>query len=89
MNINISKTDFEILKKFLPTSLFKDLSHVVLNEKKMMISVSKSDADSIIDALTIALTEFGLEESSEPNNLGLQIEGVIDIFSEIAFADED
>lgn len=46
-----------------------------------LIKLTSQEAETLVDALTYALTDIGLDETSEPNEIGLKIEKLIDQFS--------
>lgn len=89
MNLEIKKYDYEVLQQYASEKLTKDISSIVLNENKLLIAVSKTQANDIIESLLISFTEVGLNKDSEPNKIGLEIENVINVFSDLAYSEDD
>ncbi len=54
---------------------------VTIGLENIEAEFSESEIQSVIDILTFALTEVGLDKNSEPNDLGIKIEALIDSFS--------
>lgn len=89
MNIEIKKCDFDTLQQYASEKLTKNISSIVLNENKLLIAVSKTQANEIIESLLISFSEVGLNNDSEPNKIGLAIENVINVFSDLAYSEDE
>ncbi len=48
---------------------------------KYRVTITKEDAERIVDYLSNLLCEIGLKSNSEPNSIGLYIENLIDTFT--------
>ncbi len=48
---------------------------------KIPLALEEVDAELLIESLSSLLSEIGLNPDSEPNSIGLQIENLIDNFS--------
>lgn len=51
------------------------------------IEFANEDVEILLDELSDDLLTRGISENSEPNKLGLKIEGIIDIFSKVFYDD--
>ncbi len=52
-----------------------------LDSNKLSISFSSKEISMILDELTLLFTSKGLKKNDEPNDFGLLIEELIDIFA--------
>jgi len=63
----------ELIDRFHPRS--------TTHPNTLFAKFSEDELDVILDALTDRFVSVGLREDSEPNTLGLMIEGLIDAFN--------
>ena len=82
--MGLGKTEVTINKRafsFINENIMKlECEEQIYN--KCLLLLSKDKIEKILDNLSDYLIEKGLYKSDEPNQLGLYIESLIDIFSE-------
>lgn len=86
----LSKNDFELLLRIVKEQTLRNTLEKVkplhASEKSpFVIRLELNDIQALLDALTYALTDIGLDEASEPNEVGLKINGLIDKFAKYVY----
>ena len=86
IELKLSKSELDLLlravkEKNLIEKLEKLRPLTDLDNSVFIIKVTIEEAEALLDALTYALTDIGSDEASEPNEIGLKIERLIDQLS--------
>ena len=84
--IKLTNDDFELIFRVLKEeNLVKTLEEQKLlnapNQDLVTVNLDLKDFHTVLDSLTFALTEIGLDVESEPNEIGVKIESLIDKLS--------
>lgn len=79
--IKLTYYQYELLKNY---SLLKDCNVVQVGEY-YYVDENKEKLRNLLDDISDVFSEIGLDENSEPNQLGLQLEKIIDIISRIVY----
>lgn len=82
--ISIKNEDYNLILSLVKDSELRkniETKRCSIGLKNIEAEFSKSELQHILDILTFKLTELGLDKDSEPNSLGIKIEGLIDLFS--------
>lgn len=86
----LSSDDLVFFKKYFPVIYFETL--IVNNledDDKYLLTLSKEQADMLVEELANLFCNIGLKEDSEPNEMGFYIEDYIDKFNPIYHKDND
>lgn len=63
----------------------KSLNSLQEDNNKISLVGDKQDFENLLDQISDVLTDVGMDSNDEPNKLGLQIEEIIDILSEVVY----
>lgn len=83
MEINLKKQQLELLKKY--SSLRLSPNTLPENKRQVAIVGDKQYFEKLLDEISNVLIEKGMDDNDEPNELGFQIEEVIDILSKVVY----
>lgn len=83
MEISLKMQHFELLKEYCKL----DINPSALPDKGNRVSVvgDKEYFENLLDEVSDILTDKGMDENFEPNELGLQIEEIIDVLSSAVY----
>jgi len=73
--IPINKNDLEFIKKLYP------YFSVLIKNNNIYLKLSRSEMEKLLEKLSTKLIKEGLKLDDEPNEIGIHIESLIDLFS--------
>ena len=82
--ITLNENEREFLDKFLKRDENRKMlltGTTMPKRDSFSIIAKKNEAEKIVDELSDLLVEYGLKKDEEPNDLGVLIEHLIDIFN--------
>lgn len=79
--IKLNKYQYELLRKY---SLLKCCKVVHIGEY-FYVNENKEKLRNLLNNISDIFSEIGLDENSEPNQIGLQLEAIIDKVSNIVY----
>lgn len=83
MKLYLKKEQFELLNKYCEI----DTNSYELQEdnNKILLIGNKQYFENLLDEISDILIEIGMDSNDEPNKLGLQMEEIIDVLSEVVY----